>query len=53
MFTILGSIVNKIGQELYEPKNLHFENEEDVCMSSEDYEESGYSLHLHLVTISY
>jgi hypothetical protein len=36
-----------------EPKTIHFENEQDVRMSSEDYEERGYSLRLHLLTIWY
>ena len=57
MITILGSIVNIIGgyQPIWpfnEHKNLHFDNEYDVHMSSKNYEESGYGLNLDSLAIS-
>ena len=48
--TILGSIVNITGaqegpiQPFNEHENLHFHNEQDVRMSSENYAEKGYGL---------
>ena len=57
LITILGSIVNIIGGEpiwpFNEHENLHFDDEWDIHMSSEKYEESGYSLNLDLLTILY
>ena len=38
---------------LNEHKNLHFDNELDISMSSKNYEESGYGLELELLTISF
>ena len=32
-----------------EHENLHFDNEENVDMSSQNYEESDYGLDLHLI----
>ena len=45
---------NIIGTPLWtfhEHENLHFDNEEDVHMSSKNTKESGYGLNLHLLTI--
>lgn len=38
---------------LNEHENLQFDNESDISMSSKNVEESGYVLHLELLTISY
>jgi hypothetical protein len=53
MITILGSIANIIGgyQPFMEHKNLHFDNEYDVHMSSKNYEASGYGLDLDSLAI--
>ena len=56
MITNLDSIVNIIGEPIWpfdEHKNPHFDNEYDIHMSSENYEEGGYSLNLDLQTIFY
>ena len=56
MITILGSIGNNMEGPIWpfnEHKNLHFDNEEDIHVSSKNYEESGYSLNLDLLAISY
>ena len=37
----------------HEHKNLHFDNEWDIHMSSENHEESNYGLNLDLLSISY
>ena len=57
MMTILW-IVNIIGGYLYKPlnehKNLHFDYEyQEIDMSSDNYEDSGYGLDLDLLTILY
>ena len=36
---------------LNEHANLHFDNECDIHMSSQNYEDSGHGLHLDLLTI--
>lgn len=55
MITILVSIVNT-SEETYMTilwaKNLHFDHEEDIYMSSKIHEESVYDLNLDLLTIS-
>jgi hypothetical protein len=58
MIAILDSIVDialkGLNEHFIEHENLHFDNEEDIHMSSKNYEESGYDLDLGLlVTISY
>ena len=57
MITVLGSIVNIIAGELIWPfnehENLHFDNEWNIHMSSEKYEERGYSLNLDILTTLY
>ena len=56
MLIILGAIVGTIGggdiRPNIEHENLHFDNEEDVDTSSENYEESDCDLDLNLLTIS-
>ena len=46
LITILGSIVNIMGRRIWpfnedENENLHFDDEQDIYMSSKSYEESG------------
>ena len=57
MITILGSIITKIEGTymvcLHKHENLDFDDEHDIHMSSEVYEESDKGLDLHLPTISY
>ena len=59
MITILGHSItgqHNWGEPIWpfnEHKNLHFDNEKDMYMSSKDYEESGYGLKLDWLTISY
>jgi hypothetical protein len=58
MLIILGSIINIFGGETYmifeELKNLHFEDEEDIHMSSKNYVENGYrNIALDLLIISH
>jgi hypothetical protein len=54
MLTTLDSIVN-ISEGPKCPfnwhKNLHFDNQEDIYMSSENYQETSYNLELHLLAI--
>ena len=46
MLSILGSIVTIIGgiydSSVNEDKNHHFDNEDDIHMSSKNYEANGY-----------
>lgn len=55
MITILGLIITKIEGTymvcLNKHENLHFDDEHDIYMSSEVYEESDKGLKLHLPTI--
>ena len=58
--TILGLVFNKIlrvcvwgGYMTNEHENLHFGNEHNIHMSSNNYEESGYDLDLDLLTTLY
>jgi len=54
MLTILGSIVNMIGvtyMTLNEHENLHFDDEEDIYMSSKNYEANGYRHDLDSIII--
>jgi hypothetical protein len=56
MIIILGSIVNIIGEDLYDhlmSTRITFASEYYIHTSSENYEEGNYSLDLDLLTISY
>lgn len=57
MLTILDTMVNIIGGgaiwSLTIVEDLHFEDEEDVHMSSKTYEESGHMHDLDLLSISH
>ena len=54
LLTILDSIINTIGETYMIAKYeiLQFYNSCDIYVSSKNYEESGYSLDLDLLTIS-
>ena len=57
LLTILGSRISVIGADLYDRllsmRMFAFDNEQDIHMSSEHYEESVYGLDLKLLTIFY
>ena len=60
MIIILGSIVNVIWgwgldaiRSFIEHKNLHFDNELNIHVSSQNHEESGYGLFLDLLNLLY
>ena len=45
--------MGRLIQAFNEHKNIHFDNEQNIHMSSKIYEEVGYDLHLDLLTILY
>ena len=54
MLTTVDSIVNITRGPICPSnghENLHFDNQEDIYMSSKNYEESSYNLDLHLLAI--
>ena len=56
MILSLDSIFKIIGRDLYdcnEEENLHLDNDQDIHMSIEIYEEAGYGLDLDLLTMLY
>ena len=57
MLTLLGAVVNMYFGgggiwSLNKHTNLHFDNEQEIHMSSQNYEKSGYDLDLDLLTTS-
>ena len=54
MITILDSIVIIVGEivwPLNEDENLHFDDAQDICMNSKNYEKTQHNLDLNLLTI--